>query len=121
MTTHIYYPSMYIYIKREREREREREEEEEVVQKNEHDNSKPLVIEGVNHQSLVATSGKRLKSLQSPLFPVGTMDTIYLHIGMILSTLGLSPYGFAFGLYPKRPHTNEDICPSLYTHDPPHF
>jgi len=22
---------------------------------------------------------------------------------------------------PKRPHTNGDICPSLYTHDPPHF
>jgi len=29
------------------------------------------------------------------------MDTTYLHIGMILSTLGLSPHGFAFGLYPK--------------------
>ena len=22
---------------------------------------------------------------------------------------------------PKMPHTNGDICPSLYTHDPPHF
>jgi len=22
---------------------------------------------------------------------------------------------------PKKPHTNGDICPSLYTHDPPHF
>jgi len=32
---------------------------------------------------------------------VRTMDTIYLHIGMILSTLGLSPHGFALGLYPK--------------------
>jgi hypothetical protein len=45
-----------IHIKRERERE-------EVVKENEHDNSKPLVSEGVNHQSLVATGGKRLKSL----------------------------------------------------------
>jgi hypothetical protein len=33
--------------------------------------------------------------------PVRTMDTTYLHIGMILSTLGLSPHGFALGLYPK--------------------
>jgi hypothetical protein len=32
---------------------------------------------------------------------VRTMDTTYLHIGMILSTLGLSPQGFALGLYPK--------------------
>jgi len=32
---------------------------------------------------------------------VRTMDTTYLHIGMILSTLGLSPHGFALGLYPK--------------------
>jgi hypothetical protein len=32
---------------------------------------------------------------------VRTMDTTYLHIGMILSTLGLSPHGFAIGLYPK--------------------
>jgi hypothetical protein len=22
---------------------------------------------------------------------------------------------------PKKHHANEDICPSLYTHDPPHF
>ena len=29
------------------------------------------------------------------------MDTTYLHIGMILSTLGLSPHGFALKLYPK--------------------
>jgi hypothetical protein len=29
------------------------------------------------------------------------MDTTYLHIGMILSTLSLSPHGFALGLYPK--------------------
>ena len=29
------------------------------------------------------------------------MDTTYLHIGVILSTLGLSPHGFALGLYPK--------------------
>jgi len=29
------------------------------------------------------------------------MDTTYLHIGMTLSTLGLSPHGFALGLYPK--------------------
>jgi hypothetical protein len=29
------------------------------------------------------------------------MDITYLHIGMILSTLGLSPHGFALGLYPK--------------------
>jgi hypothetical protein len=29
------------------------------------------------------------------------MDTTYLHIGMILSTLGLSPHGFALGLYLK--------------------
>ena len=58
---------------------------------------------------------------QGGVILVGTMDTIYLHIGMILSTLDLSPHGFAFGLYPKRPHTNEDICPSLYTLDPPHF
>jgi len=28
-------------------------------------------------------------------------DTTYLHNGMILSTLGLSPHGFAFGLTPK--------------------
>ena len=40
---------------------------------------------------------------------VRTLDTTYLHIGIILSTLGLSPYGFALGLYPKRPHTNGDI------------
>jgi hypothetical protein len=32
---------------------------------------------------------------------VRTMDTTYLHIGVILSTLGLSPHGFALGLYPK--------------------
>jgi hypothetical protein len=32
---------------------------------------------------------------------VRTMDTTYLHIGMILSTLDLSPHGFALGLYPK--------------------
>ena len=32
---------------------------------------------------------------------VRIMDTTYLHIGMILSTLGLSPHGFALGLYPK--------------------
>jgi hypothetical protein len=35
------------------------------------------------------------------LYSVRTMDTTYLHIGMILSTLGLSPHGFALGLYPK--------------------
>jgi len=29
------------------------------------------------------------------------MDTTYLHIGMILSTLSLNPHGFALGLYPK--------------------
>jgi len=29
------------------------------------------------------------------------MDTTYLHIGKILSTLSLSPHGFALGLYPK--------------------
>jgi hypothetical protein len=29
------------------------------------------------------------------------MDTTYLHIGMILSTLGLNPHGFALGLYSK--------------------
>lgn len=52
---------------------------------------------------------------------VRILDITYLHNGMILSTLGLSQDGFAFGLYPKRPHTNGDICPSLYTHDPPHF
>ena len=52
---------------------------------------------------------------------VRTLDTTYLHNGMILSTLGLSPHGFVFGLYPKRPHTNGDICPSLYSHDPPDF
>ena len=39
----------------------------------------------------------------------------------IFSTLGLGPHGFIFGLYPKRLHTNGDICPSLYTHDPSHF
>jgi len=32
---------------------------------------------------------------------VRIMDTTYLHIGVILSTLGLSPHGFALGLYPK--------------------
>ena len=32
---------------------------------------------------------------------VRTLDTTYLHNGMILSTLGLSPHGFAFGLTPK--------------------
>ena len=32
---------------------------------------------------------------------VRTLDTTYLHIGMILSTLGLSPRGFTLGLYPK--------------------
>jgi len=35
------------------------------------------------------------------LGPVRTLDTTYLHTGMILSTLGLSPHGFAFGLTPK--------------------
>ena len=55
------------------------------------------------------------------IYPVRTLDTTYLHNGMILSTLGLSPHVFVFGLYPKRPHTNGDICPSLYTHDLPHF
>src|ERR1700722_20175597 len=30
-----------------------------------------------------------------------TLDTTYLHNGMILSTLGRSPHGFAFGLTPK--------------------
>ena len=50
-----------------------------------------------------------------------SLDTTYLHNGMILSTLGLSPHGIVFGLYPRRPHTNEVICPSLYTHDLPHF
>jgi len=32
---------------------------------------------------------------------VRTMNTTYLHIDMILSTLSLSPHGFALGLYPK--------------------
>ena len=32
---------------------------------------------------------------------VRTLNTIYLHNGMILSTLGLSPHGFVFGLTPK--------------------
>ena len=32
---------------------------------------------------------------------VRTLDTTYLHNGMILSTLGLSPHGFVFGLTPK--------------------
>ena len=32
---------------------------------------------------------------------VRTLDTTYLHNGMILSTLGLSPHGFSFGLTPK--------------------
>jgi len=32
---------------------------------------------------------------------VRTMDITYLHIGMILFTLDLSPHGFALGLYPK--------------------
>jgi len=32
---------------------------------------------------------------------VWTMNTTYLHIGIILSTLGLSPHGFTLGLYPK--------------------
>ncbi|KAH7553871.1 hypothetical protein JRO89_XS12G0069700 [Xanthoceras sorbifolium] len=38
-----------------------------------------------------------------------TGDTIYLHIGMILSTLGLSPHGFALVLYPKvgGPNSND--------------
>ena len=35
------------------------------------------------------------------LMNVRTLDTTYLHNGMILSTLGLSPHGFAFGLTPK--------------------
>jgi len=39
--------------------------------------------------------------IQSSKEDVRTMDTTYLHIGMILSTLGLSPHGFALGLYPK--------------------
>ena len=46
MTAHINYPSTY------KKREREREE---VVRKNEYDNCKPPVSEGVNHRSLVAT------------------------------------------------------------------
>ena len=57
----------------------------------------------------------------APIPLVRTLDTTYLHNGMILSTLGLSHHGFVFGLYPKRPHTNGDICPSLYTHDPSHL
>ncbi|KAJ6902126.1 hypothetical protein NC651_019790 [Populus alba x Populus x berolinensis] len=32
---------------------------------------------------------------------LGIIDTTYLHIGMILSTLSLSAYGFAIRLYPK--------------------
>jgi len=40
------------------------------------------------------------------------MDTIYLYIGVILSTLSLNPHEFALGLYPKG-----ITCPSLYTHD----
>ena len=34
-----------------------------------------------------------------------TVETIYftyLHIGIIMSALGLGSYGYAFGLYPKR-------------------
>ena len=50
-----------------------------------------------------------------------TIDTTYLHIGMILFTLSLNPHRFAMEFYPKRSHTNGDISPSLYTHDPSHF
>ena len=32
---------------------------------------------------------------------IRTLDTTYLHIGMILSILELSSHGFALGLYPK--------------------
>ena len=39
--------------------------------------------------------------LNPPPISVRTLDTTYLHNGMILSTLGLSPHGFAFGLTPK--------------------
>ena len=64
-----------------------------------------------------------IATLEGSIFnsPPPTICWVYLHNGMILSTLGLSLHGFVFGLYPKRPHTNGDICPSLYTHDPPHF
>jgi hypothetical protein len=34
-------------------------------------------------------------------FFLKTMDTTYLHIGMILSILALSLHGFALGLFPK--------------------
>ena len=52
---------------------------------------------------------------------VGNINTTYLHICMIFSTLGPSPHGFPFGLYPKMPHINGDICPYIYTHDLSHF
>ena len=34
---------------------------------------------------------------------------------------GPKPSWICFWTYPKRPHTNGDICPSLYIHDPSHF
>jgi hypothetical protein len=42
-----------------------------------------------------------VKQAPCPAIIVRTIDTTYLHIGMILSTLGLNPHGFALGLYPK--------------------
>jgi hypothetical protein len=53
-------------------------------------------------KSLYVWISKKKKRQQfSLIILVRTMDTTYLHIGMILSTLGLSPHGFALGLYPK--------------------
>jgi len=34
---------------------------------------------------------------------------------------GPKPSWICYWAIPKRPHTNGDICPSLYTHNPPHF
>ena len=52
---------------------------------------------------------------------VRTMDTTYLHIGMILSTLSLSPHGFALELYPKGLIPMEIFVYPYIPHDSPHF
>ena len=37
------------------------------------------------------------------------MDFFPIHIGMILSTLGLNPHGFVFGLFPQKASYQLDV------------
>jgi len=71
-------------------------------------NSVEAFLSGISQQRSVTVlikmqtmSPQNIKQADVYLNTVRTMDTTYLHIGMILSTLGLSPHGFALGLYPK--------------------